>query len=262
MGKVPFTPRLPALWAISVLDERESAAWSVPSMVVQQNISLAWKILTQIVEDWKSAAQDFQLRLEEEVSDPVLLEFDVIQNAQPRFIQCLFSYITFFFALESGYSLIYSQLNKLNKELKLNLPHDKFVERSEFVRKLWRIRNFSIAHWGATEKKEQLDLIAGRYWDWYCSEKNNEILDIEQMGFGIMKASRLDINSKTAKSSADRKIESIPKTHQQCSKYLSKLDTTCVAYLASIKSKLPLVIDGRRYRNPEEWKIGRPWTWD
>jgi len=161
------------------------------------------------------------------------------------------SYITFFFMLENGYHYVYSELNDLNNKLNLKLPHDKPPRRTKFLNDLWAIRNFSIAHWAGTEKKNLADSIAGQSWGMVHGVKTHHQFrkwewDIEYV---------VPLMSKYP-------MESIPEMHSACSRYLDEFERVCYEYLSAIKMKLPITLNNIYMRPPDDIRIsdlkGRP----
>ena len=61
---------------------------------------------------------------------------DALESLKPRFIQCLFSYINFFFTLENGFQVLLSELCELNSELGLELKAPKRPKRTAYIHKL------------------------------------------------------------------------------------------------------------------------------
>jgi hypothetical protein len=233
----------------SVWDYANRVTWTVPTSPVSINIPVLWKILDQVVGDWHLAAEEHQMAGSAE-SDEKRLSFltNAIESVKPRFIQCLFSYISFFFMLENGYHFIYSELNELNMTPALRLPHRKPPEQPEFIENLWAIRNYSIAHWAGTEQKKRIDSAAGRGWGmcFSASDATGWDWDIEKLQLGNIRICREDENAGITERSFNLGTKSIPEMHIICTSYLGEFDEVCTEYLDAIKSRLPMTIDGRR----------------
>lgn len=241
--------RLAEFSSIRVWDDEREATWAIPASPVSTNIAVLWKILDQVVSDWQLAASEYRLP-SSVTSDEERITFlaRAIKGVRPRFIQCLFSYITFLFMLENGYHFIYSELNEINKTPGLRLSHGKPPKHPELVRNLWAIRNCSIAHWAGTEKKGQIDSAAGRGWGMCFSASGTEGWDwnIEELQLGNIRVCRYDEITGMTECSFNLGTKSIPEMHTLCTSYLGEFDEVCTEYLDAIKSKLPVTIDGRR----------------
>ena len=223
------------------------AIWSLPSAPVVGNIPVLLQILDRIVEDWKTEVSFYKKNLNKKATDEMVAFVSAMVDLKPRFIQCLFSYIMFFFSLENGYNLVYSQLNSLNRELNLKIGHGKPPKRTSLINKMWLIRNYSVAHWAGTEKKENLDSIAGRYLESYC-EKNDSGYDLENLQFGAISLTNYNDMTGEVTESTNRQVPPIPMLHKQCSSYLIEFDHICAGYLIDIKNQLPIVRGDVKYQ--------------
>src|SRR5258708_16525048 len=136
--------------------------WTLPGT---PNIGMIvpWRILHQIVVDWEDYAATHAIPAEAEPELNIML--DSLVEQEPRYIQCLFSYIIFFFLLESGFRALLAELRKITRDLGLSPVRSKQPPRSEYIERLWRVRTHSIVHWGGPDKKDILNSHAGRYWD-------------------------------------------------------------------------------------------------
>jgi hypothetical protein len=204
--------RLTSLSPFAVWDTTPGGGvWRVPNAAVLANIPVLWAILFRVIEDWLSEASRYGLPLEIVVEeDKAVALVNAIEMAKPRYIQRLFSYITFFFALENGYCLVYSQLNRINRKLNLKLRHPRPPKRSEFIERLWLVRNFSIAHWAGTEK-QNLDSIAGRSWSLFIDKDEQELYNISDLQFGASGVVQRDSATGGEVSSKDRQLSPLPK---------------------------------------------------
>ncbi len=149
-------------------------------------------------------------------------------------------YIIFFFMLENGYNFVYSELNCLNRELGLQIKHNKPPERTDFIKGLWKIRNFTVAHWAGAEKKNISDSAAGRQWGYafgYKKHIDEWYGDMEHIIPGFPGVA----------------IASIPETHNICSQFLKEFDQVCADYLKAVIAQMPKTLNGVEYNG---WK----WT--
>jgi hypothetical protein len=241
--------KLPQMKPIAVLDNKKKAWGTLPSSPVFGNISTLWIILEQIVNDWKSEANKYPKSVASKPGKELLEFHDAFETIKPFYIRCLFSYVVFFFMLENGYNYVYSQLNWMNKKLCLNLPHGKLPSRPDFVRTLWRIRNFSVAHWADTEKRQCIDALEGRDFGIFCALESGQY-ELAQLQFGLTGATRDDEASGKTERSKDRRTKPLLETHTLCSNYLKELDGVCSDYLSDIKARLPTSLDACQYYNP------------
>jgi hypothetical protein len=247
------TLKLAQILPVRVLDNGNQATWGIPSSSVVMNIPALWEILNQIVQDWRSVASEYRLPASVNSDDHAMtFAMDAIERTKPRFIQCLFSYITFFFMLENGYHSVYSELNQLNRELGLKLQHDKPPKRTEFVNRLWRIRNVSIAHWADAGDKDSVDSIAGRGWglSFSASGADARSWNLEELQTLVSRFRRHDKGTGATEISANLRTKPIPQMHSLCSSYLGQFDSVCASYLGDIKSRLPMAVGDRRYDAP------------
>ncbi len=226
--------KLEGIWPVNVTDSSRQAMRSVPSPSSLGNIPFLRNILETIVKDWVDDCGVYA-KLWGKDREHML---DIIDEIKPRFIQRLFSYITFFFMVENGYYLVYSQLNSLNNDLALKIKHGKPPKKAELIYRLRRVRNWSIAHWSDTEKRHEKNAIAGRMLgvNW---KKDDPLTELQ---FG----------SASVLGAKDRNLPSIPKIHQQCVSYLDEFDEVCASYLLTLKLSLPIRIGHLQYTNPKK----------
>lgn len=261
MENQTFRPELPTLWPIRVKDKVKLATWIEPSISVHYNISLVWKILENLVEGWNQVVAEYQQELDVLSAEQTVESFILTQDIQPHFIQCLFSYITFFFILESGYKAIYSSLNGLNLTLELYLTHDKLPQWTKYIRKLRLIRNNSTAHFAGAEKANDLNSISGAMWEPWWTLKDTGVVDLASTQFGGSGVSRQDPVTGEIQQSSDRQIGPISEVHRQCTEFIAQYDLLCTDYMKRIKANLPMTLGNRIYSNPEGLKMGKPWIW-
>ncbi len=230
--KLTHYSRIPRIWGIEVWDNERLTVHTVPSGPVLQNIPVLWEILNLIVQDWKSAAAvGDSLKKLGSKQERLSLFGQLLRQLKPRIFSCFFSYITFFFMLENGYRYVYSELNHLNRELRLTLAHDKPPKHNRFLGDLWKVRNDSIAHWAGTQRKALAHSIAVDNWGFGFALKTEHKWDIEYC---------IPTHSKYP-------MQSIPEMHEICVKYLAEFDRVCCEYIRAIKMKLPITIGSTQY---------------
>lgn len=233
---------LPKIYPIRVIDNSLNRAWSLPGLSHLDIIPTFWSILFQIQNDWKTEVEKYSLPLKTDQETLLISTTEISIELEPRYIQCLFSYINFFFTLENGYSVLHSELKGLMHELGLHLPTIKRPKRCPYLEKMHRVRNFTVVHWGGPEKKSDINSAAGRLWG--ISYKNDPI-NLLDMEFGYL----------TLAGAEDRTLKSLRETHKICVDYLKQYDHSCADLLSKIVERLPLTIGFREYswtKNPKE----------
>lgn len=188
-------------------------------------------MLEQVVQDWKETSKEFSSLNHARENTPVPESFAWLK---PRLFKSLYSYVIFFFMLENGYYFVYSELNRVNNDLGLRIKHRRPPKRTEFINSLWKIRNFTIAHWASTEKNVVTDSVAGRQWGYSFGHSSSfdkwaEFIEDIVPGFSGVA------------------IASIPETHKRCTRYLVEFDQTCIGYLKDIVLHMPKTKDGLEY---------------
>ena len=150
-----YTLELSKQIPIEVIDHNEQIILYIPETQVMENIPVIWNMLEQVIQDWTATAKAYPSFSSIDGKDKqAVLEFQVFQQFKPRIFQSLFSYTIFFFMLDNGFRFIYSEFNRINRELKLLIRHNKSPKWTELIRSLWKLRNFTIAHWAGTEQKQ------------------------------------------------------------------------------------------------------------
>lgn len=223
------------IWPIRVWDHSNNRAWSLPALSNIEVIPTFWVILHQINNDWKDQALKFSYPTgsDHNISKDEFL-FDALDELKPRYIQCLFSYINFFFTLENGYSIFHGELKSFKDELSLRLKVPKKPKRNPYIEKLQLIRNHTVVHWGGPDKKYDIDSRAGRYWGFSFSSNADSLIDLE---FG----------SETLVGAKDRVLKPLPETHRICTDHLKQYDLICASLLNEIVNNLPINIGNREY---------------
>ncbi len=232
----PAAPAISQIERIRVWDHREGGGtWILPSLSTTEAIPTLWQVLHLINSDWHNAATDNSMPQDNaEGSELALWQMDALETLKPRYIQCLFSYINFFFTLENGFQVLLSELGEVNHELSLRLPMPKRPKRTAYINKLRRVRNYTVVHWGGPHNKNELDSCAGRYWGFSWPGKAKNMTD-------------LTFGSASLVGASDRVLQPIPDTHQLCMAYLKQYDEQCADLLTRIVAHLPKTIGTRKY---------------
>jgi hypothetical protein len=229
-------PAISKIAPIRVWDHGERrGTWVLPDLSHTEAIPTLWKILDLIRSDWTQAAAAVSLPENcNEFSSKASFHLDALESLKPRFVQCLFSYINFFFTLENGFQVLLSELGTLNHELDLKLKVPKAPKRPAYIEKLWLVRNHTVVHWGGPEKKHELDSRAGRLWAFSWP---GDATDLTNLAFGSL----------TLVGARDHVLKPILETHDICLKYLKKWDDNCVELFEAILSHLPMKVGAREY---------------
>lgn len=149
---------LPKIWPIRVWDRKNIGTWTLPSLNHTEVIPTLWVILHQIDSDWKDHASSYSYSaLKKHHIHKAEFFVHALDELEPRYIQCLFSYINFFFTLENGLSIFYDELKNLKDELGLRLRIAKKPKRVPYIEKLRLVRNNTVVHWGGPDKKHDVD---------------------------------------------------------------------------------------------------------
>lgn len=222
-----------------------SATWIHPHGGLLSGLAQTNRICCNIIEEWVRGANEIRAQLVLIPNSDILYFRD--NSAEIAFddllIKCTISYITMFLMLENGFKALYEELNKLNKDLELNVKHEKIPTRDGYIRQLWLIRNKSIAHWADTTNKD-LDRQAGLYLGGYSLRKDDDLVNAE---WGIFGVSKYDKQTGKTETSQPRRLKSLPETHLHCSQYIRQFDNVCSEYLKKIQEKLPLTKGDRKY---------------
>ena len=220
----------------------------IPERQVLENISNIWVMLEQVIQDWTAAAKAYPSFSELKKKDRqtgLRLEFETYMLFKPRIFQSLFSYIIFLFMLENGYHFVYYELNHLNRDLELKISPKKAPKRTEFINNLWKVRNFTIAHWASTEKKNLSDSIIGRSWgSFFGSMRVMNVFEKDPFGDELVGDMEHIIPGISI-----TEIPSIPEIHNQCSIYLREFDQVCADYRKEIIAHMPKILNGVEYHS-------------
>ena len=176
---------------------------------------------------------------------PVDLQgFDRLMTLHWPFIQALFTYITFFFMLETAYRQLYSHLNHLNREIEAGAAHKKLPQRTPYIELLWHIRNKSIAHFASMEQPSP-DSSAGTMLGVFAGTKQGRP-DLDGICFGGMSVA----------GARPRETVSLPDSHVLCLEYLKQMDLVCDEYFGAVLANLPKTVSGKDYQpaaGPSMW---------
>lgn len=218
-------------------------AWTHPGLS-PSNFQTLWIILHQIEQDWIEAVQKIDPKKYED--DPNLQSFDAYREIEPRYIQNLFSYINFFFLLETGFKTLADELKELSQNLDLKIKTENIPEHCAYIKKLKLVRNKTVVHWGEKKagkmseeqaNRHKKNTSAGRRWGAYWKPTGDVICDLTNMGFGSM----------TVSGAEDRKLSSLPETHKICAAYLQQCDEICAALLKEIMDQIPITKNEIKY---------------
>ena len=221
-----------------------TGTWAIPT--VQGSIPELWRILNRVLQGWRSEV----LRVKETPTPlgpgaPVDLEDSHrLMALQWPFIQALFTYITFFFMLENAYRLLYSHLNRLNREIEAGAAHPKLPQRTPYIELLWHIRNKSIAHFASMERPSP-DSSAGRMLGVFAGTKDGRV-DLDGICFGGMSVA----------GARSRETVSLRDSHLLCVEYLKQMDVVCDEYFGAVLKYLPKTVNGMDYQpvaGPSMW---------
>ncbi|MBI5294621.1 MAG: hypothetical protein HY869_04030 [Chloroflexi bacterium] len=221
---------LPNIWPIRVWDNQEGGGgtWVLPSLNHMEVIPTLWIILQQIIDDWKKYSAEFSFT---SVNDPniskIEFQFNTFDELEPRFINCLFSYINFIFLLENGFDVMFDELKGLAKELDLPIKIPKKPKRNAYIQRLRLVRNHTVVHWGGPKNKDYIDSRAGRNWGFSIPTDADTLEDIS---FGYV--SLVGAN--------DRELRTLAQTHMEVTAYLRKYDVACAGMLKEIVQFLPI----------------------
>jgi hypothetical protein len=237
-GRAKIVPELniSKVKSIRVWDHSPNGGtWALPGLSHRGIIPTLWTILFQLENDWLEEAGKYVYmgNLEDDLSRTTFL-LEALEALRPRYIQCLFSYINFFFLLENGFGVLYAELRQLARQLNLPLKLGKKPKREEYIEKLRRVRNHTVVHWGGPDKKHDLNSRAGRMWGFAWS---NTATDLKEIEFGFL----------SVVGSEDRILKSIAETHRVCVAYLQQYDPLCFDLLTRIIAHLPITVGTQTY---------------
>jgi hypothetical protein len=223
-----------------------TSTWAIPT--VQGSVPELWRILNRVLQGWRCEV----VRAKEALPplDPGapadLPGIERLLALQWPFIQAFFTYLTFFFMLEGAYRLLYSDLNRLNREIEARAAHNKLPPRTPYVELLWHIRNKSIAHFASAEKPSP-DTSAGTMLGVFTGQREGRP-DLDGICFGGMSVA----------GARPRETVSLPESHTRCVEYLKQMDIVCDEYFGAVLAFLPKTVNGKNYQlgsGPILWPV-------
>ncbi|MFT3893604.1 MAG: hypothetical protein QM730_18400 [Anaerolineales bacterium] len=235
--------RLDGAGIICFESKKDSSSWKQPKPVLYTNIPMLWKILESVIQDWERAAEPFQNSIDSSKTENekiyhvgrALLELPIY------YFKCLFSYVTFFVALENAYDLFYEELNAINRMKVFRVQHHKKPQRNSYIEKVRAVRNISIAHIGSKEVS-RIDAKAGMMWEpLMLTKKIDEAWDLSKLSFGSGKWKSRDLTGNTIEEqSIDLEIGGISEMRSECMNFIDRYDEVCAEYLNALAEKLPV----------------------
>ena len=206
--------------------------------------------MESVIQDWERAAEPFQKSVNSSTT-----ENEKIYHVGRAFLElpiyyfkCLFSYVTFFVALENAYDLFYEDLNAINRTHIFRVQHHKKPQRNSYIEKVRTVRNISIAHIGSKEVS-RIDAKAGMMWQplWLTKNKD-EAWNFSKLSFGAGKWKSLDLAGNIVEEqSIDLEIGGISELQNECMNYIDSYDEVCAGYLNALAEKLPIEDDDTFY---------------
>lgn len=220
----------------------------LPRPLLRTNISMLHRILEEVFKDWLRAVEPYQRKVDEAENDSAM-HFAAATGfieLQPLLLKCLFSYAFFFVAADNAYGHLYADLNRANKDLGLNVQHDKPPKDTPFIKKIRLIRNNAIAHFPGrpSEKWSSIDSFAAMSWQpMGLSGRTGERPKLENLTFGLGHFSGKDDSGQKIKSQ-DLEVTGLRIAHSQhCLPYLNQYDKMCCDYLKALHAATPQKVD-------------------
>lgn len=134
---------------------------NLPQVNLLTKFDLMHFFLEETYNEWDKEAQKYQEKIYDNPKRSYLpLGFDELQ---PLFLKCLFSYAMFFVAIDSAYKNLYNQLNRANRLSGLKIKHEKPSRDTNTIKKLRKVRHWSIAH-VPSDKAEPIDALQAISW--------------------------------------------------------------------------------------------------
>lgn len=242
--------RLGSIRLIRGINKDNNTELRLPNPMLFSNIPLLWNIISMVVQDWERESTPFQETINKSTSEGERL-FHVLQSfmkLQPYFLKCLFSYTLFFVSLENAYDLLYAELNALNRRLGIRVKHEKRPKPSQYIKKVKRIRDLSIAHMGSHKKASEVNVFSAMLWQpltWITDSSGP--WHVNEITFGNGEIISRDSQGNLLGKSDDHKIQGISEMNIYCMEYINEYDRICAEYFNNIKGKLPITVDGILY---------------
>jgi hypothetical protein len=241
--------KLDSLGLVECKNLQDGSRELLPGSLLITNISFLWKILGQVVQDWNNKVVPYQTAIDTAPNENASLYHFLIgwQSLKPAFLQCLFSYVMFFVALDGAYGTLYHELNALHLKAFFPGKHDKPPAKSPYIHKVRRIRNISIAHINEPKAKPETRM-AAMMWESLNTQKDlNEGWSLDKLAFGAFKLKTQDADGKTIEESEDIEVKGITELDQNCTAYLAAYDRVCADFLTAIQERLPITIGSEHY---------------
>lgn len=222
-----------------------------PSPNLLENIPMMWDMLKLTVQDWEREVASFQEQIDNassEGEETYLLTHAFIY-LQPYYLKFLFSYVMLFCSLEDAYNLLYKQIDELNENPCFQILQEKKPIANNYIKKVRKIRNISIAHVGNPKKRySKIDSLAAMSWQpMTLSKQADKPWDVEKLTFGSGKRIRKNESGSVLEESSDFEINGILELHNHCMKYIDKYDQVCANYLRGIIITLPVIHNNVEY---------------
>jgi|688.fasta_scaffold205094_1 hypothetical protein len=224
--------------------ESPPSTWVYPGFGVWEQLPTLWTILHNCHDDWRSYSKAHPLPRDLEENLRIDLVFEAMDELRPRFIQCLFSYVNFFFLMETGFWGVSDEMKKFYKKLGIEIKAAPEPERCSYIDRLRVIRNTTVVHWGQPISKRKgptPDDHAGRHWGGSWSTNDEDLYDFNFGGMVVPGA-------------VDRKLLPFRETHRICTEYLRQYDEHCASLLLGLEPHLPRTVDGVRYEFVDPYK--------
>lgn len=221
--------------------ENELSVAVLPNATVMVRLHQFLEILENIIGDWELTVSDYDSQINEQPNDEKDRAFSYLYlKFETRYIQYLFSYITFFLSVEHGLQALYSELNRWNKKLNLNVKHGKPPKHPPLFEKLKLVRDTSVAHWADPKIPGDVESRAGEDWG----------MVIPQDELGRFVFSGVIFGNVAVPKAQDRRLPPLGEIHAVCTHYIAEFDDLCDSYLTAIRQRLPVTIDDREYFVP------------
>lgn len=222
--------------------KKNNSFWKQPQPALYTNISMLWKILESVIKDWELAAEPFQTNIDSSTTENEQIYHigRALLELPTCYFKCLFSYVTFFVALENAYDLFYEELNAINRAQAFGIRHQKKPKRSSYIEKVKNVRNISIAHIGS-KQVPRIDAKAGMMWESLSLTKSkDEAWNVNRLSFGSGKWKSRDLAGNIIEEqSIDLEIGGVSELQGECMNYIDRYDEVCASYLNALAEKLP-----------------------
>lgn len=207
---------------------------------------MLWTVLHNCHDDWRNFSRSYPIPSDKEEDVRRELLSEALVHLQPRFIQCLFSYVNFFFLMDTGFGRLSKEVSDLYRKLQLKPKALKKPKPCSYIEKLRLVRNKTIVHWGEPKNAEceSPDDRAGWSWDRFLLTNDEDLYDFIFGGSSVPGA-------------LDRQLLPFRETHRICTEYLWKYDEHCASLLVGLKPHLPKTVDGVRYEIVDPFKKRR-----